>query len=227
MNQVNHLAVIMDGNRRWAKLRGQPASFGHYEGYKRFVQIAKLCRDRGIKTLTVYAFSTENWGREKAEVDALMELLAKAMAEQAQLLDQDNVRLKIIGRTSDLPQNLQTAIKTAEEKTAGNTAGVLNIALSYGGRAELVDAVKDLLGDDIKPAEITEEAIASRLYTAGQADPDLVIRCGGRNRLSNFLLWQSAYSELYFTDVLWPDFDEQELAKALEFFAGAKQNLGK
>ncbi|MEK7653540.1 MAG: polyprenyl diphosphate synthase [Patescibacteria group bacterium] len=224
---LNHLAIIMDGNRRWAKAKGKLAAFGHFEGYKRFVEIAELCRQKGIKILTVYAFSTENWGREKEEVDALMELLATALKDQADRLMKDNIKLKVIGRISDLPQNLQVAVKQAEEKTAANTNGILNIALSYGGRAEIVDAAKSLVADGIKPEEITDEALASRLYTAGQIDPDLIVRCGGHKRLSNFLLWQSAYSEIYFTDTLWPDFDEKELDQAIEFFDSTKKNFGK
>lgn len=224
---IKHIAMIMDGNRRWAKEKGKPAIFGHQEGYKRFVEIGELCRKKGIKTFTVYAFSTENWKRTKEEVDALMGLLRYALEKEVDRLDKDNVRVRILGRREDLPQDLQASIQRAEEKTKNNTGGDLNIAVSYGGRAEVVDAVKKIIKSDIKVEDISEKTVSDNLYTAGQADPDLLIRCGGQKRLSNFLLWQSAYSEIYFTDVLWPDFDEKELDKALDFFEKTKRNFGK
>lgn len=216
----------MDGNRRWAKNKNQPAIFGHQAGYKRFIEIGEICRKKGIKTFTVYAFSTENWKRTKEEVDALMGLLRFALEKEVDRLDKENVRVRILGRQADLPQDLQASIKRAEEKTKSNTGGDLNIAISYGGRAEIADAMKNMVRAGVKAEDITEEAIAANLYTAGQSDPDLIIRCGGQNRLSNFLLWQSAYAEIYFTDVLWPDFDEKELDKALDFFARTKRNFG-
>lgn len=224
---IKHIAMIMDGNRRWAKEKGQPAIFGHQAGYKRFVEIGEICRKKGIKTFTVYAFSTENWKRTKEEVDALMGLLRFALEKEVDRLDKDNVRVRILGRREDLPNDLQESIQRAEEKTKNNTGGDLNIAVSYGGRAEIVDAVKKIVKSGVKVEDINEEMVSNNLYTTGQTDPDLVIRCGGQNRLSNFLLWQSAYSEIYFTDVLWPDFDEKELDKALDFFEKTKRNFGK
>jgi len=217
----------MDGNRRWAKKHGKPAASGHQEGYKRFKEIGDLCRKRGIKTVTVYAFSTENWKRDDEEVSNLMDLLRYALNQEIDRLDKENVRVKIIGRRDDLSKDLQDLIARGEEKTKNNDGGNLNIAISYGGREEITGAVKKIVASGIAPEEITEETVEQNLYTAGQSDPDLVIRCGGQNRLSNFLLWQLAYAEIYFTDVLWPDFDETELNKALDFFDNIKRNFGK
>ena len=226
MEQVNHIAMIMDGNRRWAKQNGKSTPEGHKAGYERFVEIGGLCRKKGIKTLTVYAFSTENWKRTKEEVDALMGLLRFALEQEIARLHRDGVRVRVLGRRSDLPDDLRESIRQAQELTANNTGGDLNIALSYGGRAEITDAVKDIIKKGIRVEEINEQTVADHLYTAGQADPDLIVRCGGQKRLSNFLLWQSAYAEIYFTDILWPDFDESELDKALGFFDSVKRNFG-
>lgn len=217
----------MDGNRRWAKKNGLPTATGHKEGYKRFKEIGDLCRKKGIKTVTVYAFSTENWKRDDEEVNNLMDLLRYALNKEIDRLDKENVRVKIIGRRNDLSEDLQDLIARGEEKTKNNDGGNLNIAISYGGREEITGAVKKIVASGVAPEEITEETVEQNLYTAGQSDPDLVIRCGGQNRLSNFLLWQLAYAEIYFTDVLWPDFDEKELDKALDFFNNIKRNFGK
>ena len=220
--------MIMDGNRRWAKEHGKLGPIaGHQAGYKRFKEIAELCRKKGIKTLTVYALSTENWKRTKEEVGALLGLLRFALEKEIDQLHNDNVRVRILGRRTDLPDDLRESVRKAQELTAENTGGDLNIAISYGGRAEIVDAVQDIVKQGIAPDKIDEQVVADNLYTAGQDDPDLVIRCGGQKRLSNFLLWQSAYSEIYFTDVFWPDFDENELDKALSFFEEIKRNFGK
>ena len=227
MSELKHLAIIMDGNRRWAKEHGKPAALGHQEGYKRFKEIGDLCREKGIKTVTVYAFSTENWKRDEEEVNDLMNLLSFALNQEISRLDKQNVRVKIIGRRDDLSRDLQDSIARAEEQTKENDGGDLNIAISYGGREEITNAVKKIAASGLAPESITEEIVEKNLYTCGQEDPDLLIRCGGQNRLSNFMLWQSAYTEIYFTDVLWPDFDEKELDKALEFFDKTKRNFGK
>lgn len=221
-----HVAVIMDGNRRWAKSRGKPAVSGHREGYKNFVEIGEKCRNKGINTLTVYAFSTENWKRDKDEVEGLLDLLRESIKKETNRLEKENIRLKMIGRIKDLPEDLQEAILDGEKRTKDCTGGDLNVALSYGGRAEIVDAVQKLLNSGKKIDEITEESISENLYTSGQPEPDLIIRTGGTKRLSNFLMWQSAYSEVYFSDTLWPDFNEAELDKALEFYANVKRNFG-
>lgn len=222
-----HVAIIMDGNRRWAKKRLKPASFGHREGYKRFVEIGELCRKKGIHTLTVYAFSTENWKRDKEEIDDLMELLREGIKKETKRLEKENIRLRMIGRREDLPEDLQEAILDGEQRTKNSNGGDLNVALSYGGRAEIVEAVKRALKSGKKIDDITEESVSENLYTSGQSEPELIIRTGGTKRLSNFLMWQSAYSEVYFSDTLWPDFNETELDKALEFFENVSRNFGK
>ena len=227
MSELKHLAIIMDGNRRWAKDNNLPAALGHREGYKRFREIGDLCRQKGIRTITVYAFSTENWKRNDEEVSDLMDLLRFALNQEIGRLDKENIRVRIIGRRDDLSQDLQDLIARAEEQTKDNDSGDLNIAISYGGREEITNAVKKIVASGIAPESINEETVEKNLYTAGQNDPDLLIRCGGQKRLSNFLLWQLAYSEIYFTDVLWPDFDAAELEKALEFFDKTKRNFGK
>lgn len=219
-----HVAIIMDGNRRWAKKRGLPANLGHREGYKVFREIADYCRTKGIKTLTIYAFSTENWKRQQEEVSGLMDILRQAIKSERDYLHKENVQFKVIGRKSDLPEDLQNLIKDAENLTKNNTGGLVNIALSYGGRAEIVDAVKKIISENNN--EIDEELISQNIYTAGQTDPQLVIRTGGDKRLSNFLLWQSAYSELYFSDILWPDFSKKDLDDALNYFTEVKRNFG-
>lgn len=223
-----HVAIIMDGNRRWAKKRGLPANLGHKEGYTRFLEIGELCRKKGIKTLTVYALSTENLkNRDSKELDALMSLMRRGIIDKINDLDRDNIQVKVIGRLTDLPEDLQNDLADAVKKTEGNTGSHLNIAVSYGGRAEIVDAARKIIDEGIKAGELTEEIFADNLYTVGQNDPDLVIRTGGSKRLSNFLLWQSSYAEIYFTDTLWPDFDHDELDAALEYFARTKRNFGK
>ncbi|MFA6422660.1 MAG: polyprenyl diphosphate synthase [Candidatus Buchananbacteria bacterium] len=227
MAELNHLAIIMDGNRRWAKERGKIGIFGHQEGYKRFKEIAQLCRKKGINTLTVYAFSTENWKRENEEVDSLIGLLRFALDKEIDGLHKDNIRVRILGRRDNLPKDLQKSITEAEERTKNNNGGNLNIAISYGGREEITNAVRRIVASGISSELITEEIVADNLYTGGQADPELLVRCGGQKRLSNFLLWQLAYTEIYFSDVFWPDFNESELDKALEFFNQSKRNFGK
>lgn len=222
----SHIAVIMDGNRRWAEQKGKKPIQGHREGYKRFIEIGEICRKLGIKTLTVYAFSTENWKRKKEEIDGLMELLREAIKKETKRVNSKNIRIRVLGRKEDLPNDVRKAMEKAESDTKNNKGGNLNIALSYGSRAEIVDALKKLIKLRISPVKVTEKLISDNLYTKGQNDPDLIIRCGGERRLSNFLLWQSAYAELYFSDILWPNFNENELFKALEFFESVKRNYG-
>ncbi len=219
-----HVAIIMDGNRRWAKNKGLDTNSGHREGYERFKEIVDLCFAKGVKNVTVYAFSTENWKRTEDEVGGLMNLMTFAIKNEIQNYKDRDTRVNIIGRKRNLPQNLQKELVNIESETADRRGSVLNVALSYGGRAEIVDAVNMAI---TKGEKITEDSISANLYTAGQPDPDLIIRTGGNPRLSNFLIWQSSYSEIYLTDVLWPDFNENELDKALAFFSDIKRNFGK
>lgn len=214
-----HIAIIMDGNGRWAKKRGLPRHFGHQEGMNRVIDIVEAAKDIGIKYLTLYAFSTENWKRPKAEVDSLMNLLVLFIRRELQRLVSNGVKLNIIGDWSVLPELPQKEIRRALETTKDKSDMVLNIALNYGGRQEISRAVKLILEDhlrgNINVGEIDEDTIRRYIYTNGQPDPDLIIRPSGELRLSNFLTYQSAYSELWFSDILWPDFDKMQLYRAI------------
>lgn len=225
-----HVAIIMDGNRRWAKKRGLPTQLGHSEGANTLEKMADICEDLGIKYLTVYAFSTENWKRSEEEVDHLMKLLAKHIKDFDKRIKNRNVRFRLVGEISRLNKDLQNGIREIEERTKNNTGLTVNIAINYGGRAEIAIATQkiaeDVKNDKIKIEDINEELIYKYLQTKESPDPDLLIRTGGEQRLSGFLLWQSSYSELYFTDVLWPDFDKKELEKAIEEFNNRKRNFG-
>lgn len=226
-----HIGIIMDGNGRWAKKRGLPRTAGHKAGAKAFREIIKHCHERKIRYLTVYAFSTENWKRPKEEVDAIMKLLGEYLDEAFQHEEENKeVCVKIIGNVKPLAPELQEKIRRLEEQTAENRGITVNIALNYGGRDELVHGVKTLV-QQIKDGELSvedldEERISRSLYTAGQPDPDLIIRPSGELRLSNFLIWQAAYSEFVFMDVLWPDFGAKELDQALEQYAGRSRRFG-
>ena len=222
-SQITHLAIIMDGNRRWAKKRGLPVHRGHAEGVKALDRTAKACKKLGIHYVTVYAFSTENWHRSKTEVSAMLKLLEKTIREYTDQMDKEKVRLRVIGRVKDFPKSLQSTIDQAVNKLKHHHDDLLTIALSYGGRDELTRAAQKTA----KAGRIDEKSLAEHLDTAGVPDPDLVIRTGGQMRLSNFLLWQSAYSELYFTNTLWPDFGEKELTKAIKEYAKRQRNFGK
>ncbi|HNS33617.1 MAG TPA: polyprenyl diphosphate synthase, partial [bacterium] len=218
MTKIKHLGIIMDGNRRWAKKRGLPPMAGHQKGYDKMKQVGDWCLARGIDFLTVYAFSTENWQRSKKEVDYLMKLLERGLTKELPQFMKKNIRLKIIGSRDKLSVSLKRAIKTAEDKTKNNTAGTLNIAVNYGGRLEVVEAVKKIVRRKIPINQISEQTISDYVWTAGEPDPDLIIRTSGEYRLSGFLTWQGVYSELYFTKKFWPDFSERDLDEAiLEF----------
>lgn len=219
----HHVGIIMDGNGRWAVARGKERSFGHRAGTDNVERIAKHAFDLGIKTLSLYAFSSENWSRPKAEVDELMRLLDRYIKKFLKTLVKDGIRLTVMGDISVLPEKLKKSIENAIEKTARNSAGVLNIGINYGGRQEIVYAVNKLIG---RGENITAESIADNLYTAGLGEPDLIIRTGGELRLSNFMLYQGAYSELYFTKVLWPDFNEEEFDKAIADYGGRNRRFG-
>ncbi len=215
---MEHLAVIMDGNGRWAEKRHLPRLMGHRAGADALDRCMHYCKAAGIKYLTVYAFSTENWKRSEEEVSGLMKLLSSFIASKEKTLVKEGVRFRVIGRRGDLSEKLQGEIAALEEKTKGGDF-TLVVALSYGGRDEIVRAAMKFKGS-------TEEEFAACLDTAGIPDPDLIVRTSGEQRTSNFLLWQSAYSEYYFTQVLWPDFDQAEFDKALDAFAHRERRMG-
>ena len=214
-----HIGVIMDGNGRWAKKRGLPRSAGHSAGADTLKKIVTECNQMGIKYITVYAFSTENWKRPKEEVDYLMNLLLNYLRDAENSLAGENVVIRAIGSRKELSQEIQEQIIKTEEFTKNNTGIIMNIALNYGAREELTTALKTLAAkvktEEISPEEITMDMISGHLYTKGQSDPDLIIRTSGEERISNFMLWQLAYSEMYFTDKLWPDFSVKDLEEAI------------
>ncbi|MDR9757559.1 MAG: isoprenyl transferase [Thermacetogeniaceae bacterium] len=225
-----HVAVIMDGNGRWAQERNLPRAVGHRTGMESLRTVVKLCSQLGIKILTVYAFSTENWKRPQEEVSVLMGLLYEYIKKELDELNREEVQIRVIGRLNELPARAQQEIKRAEELTAKNNKLIFNIALNYGGRAEIVDAARRVASlaveGKIEPEEITEELVQLYLYTGEMPDPDLLIRPAGEKRISNFLLWQIAYTEFYFTDVYWPDFGEEDFLKALDAYQNRKRRFG-
>lgn len=227
-NVPEHLAIILDGNGRWAKRKGLPRNAGHVKGAHVVEDMCEIVWNKGIKIFTVYAFSTENWSRPADEVDALMGLLREYMKNSIKRAMKNNMKVRIIGDKSALASDLQASIADLEEKTAGNTGLLFQIALNYGGRDEIVRAVRKLSSEnDIEFMKgITDKDISDALDTAGEHDPDLLIRTCGEQRISNFLLWQLAYSEFYFTDCAWPDFNEAELDKALESYASRTRRFG-
>ncbi len=222
-----HVAIIMDGNGRWANSRGLPRLAGHRAGTDNIRPTLEACVDYGIQILTLYAFSTENWGRPQEEVKGLMLILEQVIRRETKRLKEEGVCLRHIGRLDGLSSRLGQSIRGATEATKGNTLITLNVAFNYGGRQEIVDAVRKIIADKIDPDMIDEELLSSYLYTAGQPDPDLIIRTGGEMRLSNYLIWQSAYAEYYSTPVYWPDFSKEELHKALVAYAQRERRFGK
>ncbi len=224
-----HVGFIMDGNGRWAKQRGLPREMGHKSGAEAFQKIVRHCEAIGIPTITAYAFSTENWKRPQREVDALMDLLADYLKDISRF-QKENARLKVLGEVGALREDLRRHIAEAEEKSRGNTGITVNIALNYGGRDEIVHGARKLaeacVRGEISPGDIDEALFSGSLYTAGQPDPDVIIRPSGEMRLSNFLSWQSAYSELIFMQVLWPDFTPEHLNYALHQYAGRSRRFG-
>ena len=224
---LQHIAIIMDGNRRWAKAKFLPSAVGHQKGVESLKKTMRLFDEFGIKYLTVYAFSTENWNRKKEEVDFLMNLLAKTLLNELDEMHRENVKIRFLGNIEKLSDNLIEIVKNAEEKTKNNTGVNLNIAFNYGARDEIVNAIKKIINDKIQPEEITEKLISNYLYTKNMPDPDLLIRTGGDKRISNYLLWQLAYSELYVTDTLWPDFGKESLEEAITEFGKRNRRFGK
>lgn len=222
-----HVAIIMDGNGRWAQARGLPRTAGHRAGTENLRQVIQATVEFGVPMLTIYAFSTENWKRPAAEVRALMQLVRRVLDAELANLHENGVRLKHIGRIEGLQDDLVARIREAEALTAQNTRLNLNIALNYGGRAELVDAVKRIVAEGLPPEAIDEQTLSDHLYTAGLPDPDLVIRTAGEMRLSNFLIWQAAYAEYYSTPVYWPDFGREALYAALVAYQERDRRFGR
>ena len=229
-NLPKHIAIIMDGNRRWAKSKGKPVAFGHKEGAKTLENIVRYANKIGIKHLTVYAFSTENWKRAEEEVSALMLLLQSFIEDYSKRADTENIKVQFLGDTTAFNPRLQKGMKDCIERTKNNTGITFNIALNYGGRAEILKAVKEI-AQNVKDSkisidEINEDLISSKLYTAGQPDPDLIIRTSGEIRLSGFLIWQSVYSEFIFLEKNWPDFNEKDLDDAIEEYQRRTRKFG-
>ena len=225
-----HIAVILDGNGRWAKAKGLPRKMGHVQGAKTIEEVCELMWNHGVEYFTVYAFSTENWKRSEEEVSALMTILREYMVKSIQRANANNMRVRIIGEKSRLAKDIQESIAALEQATAENTGLKFTIAINYGSRDEITRAVRRIASraadGEISAEGITEDMISAELDTAGYPDPDLLIRTSGEQRISNFLLWQCAYSEFYFTDVLWPDFGEKDLVAALEAYAGRDRRYG-
>ncbi len=224
---LRHVAIIMDGNGRWAQRRHLPRLVGHRHGTNNIHPIVEACEDMGIGVLTLYAFSTENWGRPEDEVNGLMKIFLEIHRRETLALHRKGVHVRHVGSLEGVSPSLQAAIQDAEELTRHNDGLVLNFAFNYGGRAEIVHAVRALMAEGARPEEVTEDAISRHMHTAGLPDPDLVIRTAGEMRLSNFLIWQAAYAEYYFTDKLWPDFTAQDLRGAVDAFSARKRKYGK
>ena len=226
----NHIAIIMDGNRRWAKSKNLPVKMGHKQGAETLKKVVRYANKKGIKYMTVYAFSTENWKRSEEEVSALMNLLENYLDEFAKEADVENIVIRVLGSMKELSSKLQKKIEETVERTKSNTGIVFNIALNYGGRAEILKAVKEIAIDykneNIKLEDIDEEIFAKHLYTECSPDPDLLIRTSGEIRLSNFLPWQTVYTEFVFLDKLWPDFSEKDLDEAIEIYKKRNRKFG-
>jgi len=223
-----HIGIIMDGNRRWAREKGlKPVTKGHEAGVPVLKKVLQWCHNRGVKVLTVWAFSTENKGRSAGEISLLFKLMIKSLKEYIKELNEKGVKFMVSGRIEDLPKVFQNELTKAIELTKNNSKGILNIALNYGGRAEIVDAVKNIIKQGLKAEQVDEQVISDHLYTSELPNPDLIIRTSGEQRLSGFLPWQSVYAELYFCPKYWPDFTTQDLEKALKSFQGRERRFGK
>ena len=224
--KLKHIAIIMDGNRRWAKKNMLPSAMGHKKGVEALKKTLKTAHKFGVKYLTLYAFSTENWNRKQEEVDFLMSLLANTIKSQLEELNQNNVKLRFIGYLKALNPTLQEILAQAVETTKNNTGVNLQIAINYGARNEIVNAIKDMMYQGVKPEDVNEELVSKFLYTSSVPDPDLLIRTGGEMRVSNYLLWQIAYCELYITKTFWPEFDEEALKNSILEFAKRQRRWG-
>ncbi|MEW6599564.1 MAG: isoprenyl transferase [Nitrospirota bacterium] len=224
--KLRHVALIMDGNGRWAKQRGLPRIEGHRNGVKKVNEIIDAALEHKLKAVTFYTFSMENWRRPKAEINALMGLLKNFIKSEMKRLHGKNIVFRAVGDTERLPSGVQKALREFEDLTRHNTGLIVSSALSYGGRAEIVHALKRIVGNGTSPEDINEEMVGSFLYTAGIPDPDLIIRTSGEMRLSNFLLWQSAYAEFYFTDIHWPDFGREQFREAVNEYKRRERRFG-
>lgn len=222
-----HIAIIMDGNRRWAQKRCLSSIEGHWEGYRNLKRISKHCFKQGIANLTLWAFSTENWDRPKSEVSAILKILRFGLQKEIGIFNKEKIRLNFIGRLNEFPADVQKLLTKAMKETAHNAHGQLNVALSYGGRAEIIDAVKKIITEKLTPRQITEAVVSKSLYTATIPDPDLIIRTSGEQRLSGFLPWQGAYAELVFSKKMWPAFTEKDFDATLLEFSNRKRTFGK
>ena len=222
-----HVAIIMDGNGRWAQKRGLPRLAGHRAGVDCLRRVLETLGDKGVKYVTLYTFSTENWYRPAQEVEGILDILYEALQEQTQSLHENNVRIVHIGKADRLEPELQAAVTFAQDLTRDNNGVTLNVAFDYGGRDEILEAVKQIVRDGVRAEEIDEKLFGKYLFTAQCPDPDLIIRTGGELRISNFLLWQSAYSEYYHTSTLWPDLDSAELERVLEAFSNRQRRFGR
>ena len=227
MNIPQHIVLFPDGNRRWAKAKGLNTLEGHKQGYNNLLDFSNWCKNKGVKVLTAFGFSTENWNRTKEEVDYLMKLLEGCLIDNLSRYDKDGVRVRVIGQRERLPKSLQEAIVKTEEATKNNQNLFLNLAISYGGKWDILNAVKNIIKEGISVDQIDEKLFEAHLSTAGLPAPDLIIRAGGEMRMSNFVLWQAAYSELYFCPKFWPDFVEQDLDIALAEFDRRSRRFGK
>ncbi len=226
MKIPQHVAIILDGNGRWAKAKGMPRNYGHVQGAKNVERICEDAYHMGIKYLTVYAFSTENWRRSRDEVDALMKLLRNYMKTCVKTAKKNHMRVRVIGDKTGLAKDIQDSIANLERESRNQDGLNFQIAINYGSRDEICRAVKKIAEEGIRPEEITEEVISAHLDTAGIPDPDLLIRTSGEQRLSNYLMWQLAYTEFYFTDLPWPDFSKEELSKAIEKYNQRERRYG-
>lgn len=226
MNVPHHVAIILDGNGRWAKAKGMPRNYGHAQGAKNVERICEDAYHMGIKYLTVYAFSTENWKRSKEEVDALMSLLRNYMKTCVKTAKKNHMRVRVIGDKTGLAEDIQESIENLERESRDQDGLNFTIAINYGSRDEICRAVRKIVAEGIAPEEITEEVLSDHLDTAGIPDPDLLIRTSGELRLSNYLMWQLAYTEFYFTNTPWPDFSKEELAKAIEKYNQRDRRYG-
>lgn len=231
LKKLQHVAIIMDGNGRWAQLRNKPRTFGHIKGARVAKKIITQAADMGLKNLTLYAFSSENWLRPQTEVSFLMLLLKRYLHKESENLHKKNIRFNVIGEVTKLPRDIQAAIAHTKNLTKNNTGLQVSFAISYGSRQEIVLAAqalaKKVLSGELTPERITDKSLADCLMTAGTPDPDLIIRTSGESRLSNFLMWQASYSELYFSPILWPDYTAKDFSEAIQFYFGRERRFGK